>query len=372
MKKLVRIFIPVLLTGSIYGSQAFGAAKVLLDLDRGEGFNSIAFVGDYLYVGQSRKDFNANYRITVLDRSDKTVAEIPLKHSATQIHPYGNGIIIVGTGTNPNLTYYTYLNPTAVAGKFSAKTVQIPMDAWANDWLGTFAGREYFSDMGGNPHDTNEDINLPSQTIFSTSTSGAPKYMKTRLRGPMFGIIHKNDLIIARFNNINTDNHYLAKVNLQTGASNSALPGSFGKLKDIALRSGTDVVALTEQSTGQITIGDLSKGEIISQFSTAGASTSVTWLGRCLATSNIDNRDVKIFDISDLRNPKEISSLDFSEAGPKFGYLSNMAIDSKTGRIYGKSAIACNPLITDCSNLWNSVAAIDLDSSQILRQKCSN
>jgi len=194
--------------------------------------------------------------------------------------------------------------------------------------------------------------------------------MKTRLRGPMFGVVHGEDLIVARFNNIESVGHHLAKINLRTGVASTAVEGLFGKLRNMTIKAGTHLIALSEQYREQVSIADLSTGKVLAQIPTNGATSGVEWYGQCIVASNLDSRTVVAYDVSNLNEPKLIETFDMSDSGVVFSFFNRMALDQKTGRIYGKSARACNPITDNCNTLWNSVVALDLESSTKLKTAC--
>jgi hypothetical protein len=356
---------------SLLGSKTEAATSFLTLLDKGEVHDGIIANGDYLYVGQSRLNFDYHPKISIYNHNDRLVTEIPLKHSATHIAAYGRGIIVVGTSPTPHLTNYTRIDPVA-NGQFKATLTQIPMDAWANDWVGTYNGREYFTDMGGNPNDPAADADpyLPSQTIFSTNSSGRPAYMSTRLQGPALGTIFGSQLLIASFKSIGSDIYKLTKVQIGTGTQTPAFNQIFGRLKNIAIKPGSSVVALSDQTNGVVVIGDLSSSQILTSLPTGGATSYAEWYGHCVVASNLDNRQVVVFDTSDLSQAHQIAAIDFAHLGEGFGYLNRFTIDSTSGRIFAKSNYPCNPIMENCSINTNAVASSDANDGANLKRLC--
>lgn len=371
------MFLRTLFTATLVGclnlsSPSFATTVTLTELDKGEPYDAMTFNGDYLFVGHSRKDFNSNFHVQIFDRKDQMVKDIPLKHSAAHLRRYNaNSVIVVGTAYEPNLTHYTIITTTGV-NQFSTRVVQVPADAWAQDWLGTVGGREYFADMGGNPNDeeTTTDPTIASQTIFSTNSRGTPRYMSTRLRGPNFGTTFGSDLIIARFNDMTSPSNFLARVSTSTGAVTPALKGTFLKIHDTKIKAGTSLIAVSERDGSQVAIGDLNTGEIIAQASIKGKSGAVEWFGKCLIASSIDEKTIFAYDMSTPAQPQLLKTIAFSDTGAVFAGLRGMTIDSKTGRVYGRSAYACNPMIQACVINTNSVAVLDLATSTELLGLC--
>lgn len=371
---LLRTLFTVALTGLSFTLSAFASTSTLTELDRGEPYDAIAFQSGYLFVGHSRKDFNSNFHVQIFDRKDQLVKDIPLLHSAAHIRRYNaNSIIVVGTAFSPNLTHYTIISVTGV-NQFTTRVVQVPADAWAQDWLGTVGGREYFADMGGNPNDeaTTTDPTIASQTIFSTNSSGTPRYMSTRLRGPTFGTTYGTDLIIARFNDMSSPNNFLARVNTSTGAVTPAIKGTFASIHDTKIKAGTSLIAVSEREGGQVSIGDLKTGEVIGQAAIQGRSGSTEWLGKCLIASAIENKSVLVFDVTNPQQPQLLKTIDFSATGTVFKGMRGMTIDTETGRVYGRSSYPCNPLMGPCPATENSVAVLDQATSAEILGLCKN
>ena len=69
--------------------------KILSELDRFEPFEGHLFHAGHLWVGRSRKDLGAFYRLEVFAGDGAQVADVELAHSLRYIAPYGNDAVIV-------------------------------------------------------------------------------------------------------------------------------------------------------------------------------------------------------------------------------------------------------------------------------------
>ena len=353
-------------------STAHAGVTTLTELDRGEPYDAMSFQNGYLFVGSSRTDFNPDFHLRIYDRKDQLVKDIAMRHSVQHIRRYSNtAVVAVGTAYENSIanTYYSIITVTA-ANKFAVRTVKIPIDAWAQDWIGNVGGREYFADMGGNPHDEQSDPTLPAQTIFSTDSNGSPRYMTTRLRGPNFGITFGADLVIARFDSIQGSANFLARVNTKTGVNTTAIKGTFQRIHDIKVKPGSNLIAISEREGAQITLGDLQSGSVVGSAPMKGTSGSLEWFGKCLVGSNVDEKKVLVFDATDVKAPKLLKTIPFDDTGKIFAGMRGMTMDLETGRVYGRSAYPCNPMITHCDKTENSVAVLDLATSKEIFGLC--
>lgn len=351
---------------------AVAGTATLVELDRGEPFDAMAFHAGYLFVGNSRKDFGNDFHVKIFDRKDQLVKQIALRHSVTHIRRYNaKSIIAVGTAYENNVghSFFSVITVTGI-NQFTTRTVRIPIDAWAQDWIGTVGGREYFADMGGNPHDSEGDQNpnLPAQTIFSTDANGRPRYMKTRLRGPAFGVSRDSNLFIARFDSFGSGNNAIATVDTKT-ATLSQLKQKFSFIHDLQFKPASEILAVSERMGSQVSLVDLTSGEVGHAF-TDGTSGAVDWLNKCLIASNIDEKKIHVFDATNFKEPKLLKSYAFDDTGAIFAKMRNMTVDAETGRVYGRSSIPCNPLVTKCDKTENSVAVIDTASAKEILAMC--
>lgn len=357
---------------SAISSAVHAGVTTLTELDPAEAYDAMAFQNGYLFVGSSRTNLNPDFHVRIYDRKDQLVKDFPIRHSLTHIRRYNKyAVIAVGTAYENSVahTFYSVISITGV-NKFAVRTVKIPIDAWAQDWIGTVNGREYFADMGGNPHDEPSDPTLPAQTIFSTDTSGSPRYLSTRLRGPNFGVALGSDLLIARFDSIQGPANFLARVNTKTAANSTAIKGTFQHIHDVKVKPESTLIAISERDASQISLGDLQSGTIVGSIPMNGSSGSVEWFGKCLVGSNVSEKKIQVFDVMDVKSPKLLKTIAFNDTGKIFAGLRGMTMDLETGRVYGRSAYPCNPFITKCDKTENSVAVLDNMTSKEIFDLC--
>lgn len=327
--------------------------KTVTVLDRGEPNEAMVFHADHLWVGSSRTGFNADYKILVFDRADKKVAEIPLNHSVQFLYAYdAKSVIAVGTGHTPNLTMYTIAsrNPDT----FKSVTKVIPAGAWANRWLGTVGGREYFTDPGGNPEDETTDLSLPAQTIFRMN-GATPWYLPTRLRLPVGGVTLDKTLYVIQKEAIGAAKSNLAVIDSATGKMKLAFLQGRNDLSGIAKLGSAPELAVIERGADKLVFLGTTSLTVLGEIATGREPRALTTLGRCVLTGSFTERGVRL-----VARAKEGSYSDALElanplAESEFRRLFSITADEKTGRVYARSNFPCNPMTDACTEDYNRV-----------------
>jgi hypothetical protein len=277
----------------------------------------------------------------VFNRADELVGEVPLKHSATYLYPYSeNSVLVAGTCPQPNLTMYTII--TFTKGKLDAKLKTIPMEAWANRWLGTIDGKEYFSDPGGNSADTSTDLSLPA-----------------RLRLPVGGTAIGKKLFVLQKEDMFNPKSNLAIVDVTTGKHTLAFPTSRGNVASLVKIPGTTQIAISERAANQWILYDTAGAKLLGEFHTLGSEPrGIAALGNCIVVGSFGNRGIEVFKKSgDTYASAGEIAMDLPVE--EFEILTQIAADAKTGRVYGRSNAACNPISAECVNDINRVVVWD-------------
>ena len=344
---------------------------MLATMDAGEPYDAMVFHAGYLWVGQSRKDFGLNYRVTIFNRDDHRVYEAQLKHTANTIKPYGpDAVIITGTAAEPNLTAWSIVRASPAG--FKVEHHWIPMEAWATGWLGSMSGKEFFLDIGGNSNDPDRstDPQLPAQTIFTTSRTGSPSYLKHRVRGPIAGFKHGNQFVILRKDNVVETDARIVILDPLSGSVQEPFGQKFERPGEPVIMPDGERLVVAEANRGLVHFVNLKTGEK-SQFETGGSPKSITVSGSCLIVGmEIEKKGMVLKPHVDA--PVEVvGSFDFNSFGAAFRGLRRIATDSTTGRIYGLSLYACNPALHDCSKTWNAVVATPRASRPAILEKCA-
>ncbi len=354
----------IILFLSLAAVSALAGVKTITVLDRAEQNEALVFHADHLWVGQSRKDFKADPKLLIFDRSDKKVAEVPLRHSPQYLYPYGaQSVLVVGTSIEPNLTMYTIA--TRKGESFSARTIVIPMQAWANRWLGTVDGKEYFTDPGGNSEDTSTDLSLAAQTIFRMDSFG-PKYLSTRLRLPVGGMAIGNKLFVVQHEAIGAWQSNLAVIDPRTGQFSLAFPNYRKNLSGIAQIPGTALVAVTERDANQLLLLDKNTLQLSFELNTPAEPRGVTAFGQCALAGSFSERGVRVFRRTADQKYEVALDLAMDLSGNEFARLFQITADASTGRVYGKSNFPCNPMVEVCDRDYNRVVSWESESAAIL------
>jgi len=348
-----------------------GEPVLLAEMDPMEPYPAMLHHAGYLWVGQSRKDFDLGYRVTIFNQEDHRIHEIPLKHSVGTMHAHGpDAIVVTGTAANPNLTAWSVIR--VKDGRFSTEHHWIPAEAWASGWLGVLGGKNYFLDIGGNVNDPDGafDPNLPAQTVFTMAPGGGrPSYSKHRLRGPLNGFLLGNQFVIQRKNDIGSSESMVVSFDPLTGASKPLFNRALEYAGEpVSMGDGTRVAVA---GSGQVHVANVATGEVVS-FETGGTPRSVVAAGNCVVVGMEQEKKGLVLRVVPGAPIEMVDTFDFNSFGDRLRGLRRVAFDASRGRIYGQSVYACNPITTDCSKSWNAVVATPRGTSAAIAEKCRN
>lgn len=362
------IAISFLATG--FSQLAFSEVATVAAVDRSEPFEANVFHSGLLWVGKSRKDFNSDYSVEIY--SDNTLkGKVTFPHSATFLYPYGaNSVVVVGTGYSPNLTHYTIIEKNGA--NFSVRTKQVPMQAWARQWIGNYNGKEFFTDPGGNQNDParDDDFNLASQTFFSMSASSSPKYLTTRLRLPTYGIKLGSLFYVLNAESIGSPQSNLNRVNPATNAITKVFPSFRNALATISTIPGTNLITLVESGANQFLIVDAATGTIISTTPIDEDSKSHAIMGKCAVIGARTAKTVKFIDISNTAAPKEIMTLPIDLPSGEFKTLNKIDVDPVSYKVFARSNMPCNPMVETCNEEWNRVVVFSGETATKIAANC--
>jgi hypothetical protein len=350
---------------------ALGGTSTLVELDRGEPFEAMVVQGNHLWVGHSRSRFNADYRVQVFDGAGAKVAEAPLKHAVSFLYAHdANAVLAVGTANTPNLTQYSLL--WLSNGKLQVRTMEVPEYAWAHQWLGTFGGAEHFLDFSGNTDDPegDENFNLPRQTIFSMSGRRA-KYLPIRLRAPVMGKKVGNLAYVIRAYALGQPARNLVRVDFAKREAKDLCVEPLNRARDFVAQDGGKTLAVSIQGDEVLRYVDATTGGTLAEVKVDGGPSSVAELGQCVLVGAEAKKEVVAVRRNAEGKAEVALRVDMGGTGKVFRGLRKIAVNPTTGAVYGRSAYACNPLAEDCSQLWNSVAVTDADTSASLLKACN-
>jgi hypothetical protein len=340
-------------------------------LDRGEPFEGMAFHDGILWVGKSRKDFNSDYSLEMY-QNDKLIGKVTFPHAATFVHPYAaDSVIVVGTGYSPNLTQYTIVKRQG--SSFTVNTTQIPINAWARQWIGSHNGKEFFTDPGGNQDDParDADLSLASQTFFNMSKGSRPRYLTARMRLPLNGVKVGNDFYVINAESIGSPRSNLYRLNPQTGSVAPLFPSYRAALANIRTVPGTSLIALSEEDARQVLLVNAQSGALVGAASELEIEPrALAVMGKCAITGSQLERKLSVIDIKDPAAPFQTMSLTVDLPESEFRQLSHMVADPVNGKVYLRSNFACNPMIDPCTSDWNRIVVLAGEEAAKLAAIC--
>lgn len=358
-------------TPSVAGRPDVQPAPVYLaEMDPSEPYAAMVHHAGYLWVGQSRKDFDINYRVTIFNQDDQRIHEVALKHSVATMNAYGpDSIVVTGVAANPNLTAWSVIRVNG--GNFAVEHHWIPAEAWASGWLGVLGGRNYFLDIGGNQDDPDGsmDPNLPAQTVFTAAPGGGrPSYLKHRLRGPLNGFLLGSRFVIQRKNDISQPSSIIVSFDPATGATKPLFERGLAYAGEpVSMGDGTRIAVA--EAGGLVHFADVATGEIAT-FETGGTPRAVAVAGKCLVVGLEREKKGMVLRAVPGSAVEVVDTFDFNGVGDRMRALRRVAVDIRSGRIYGQSVYACNPYTMDCGKSWNAVVATARGTGAAVREKC--
>lgn len=302
--------------------------KVVVELDRFEPFESTIFHDGRLWVGRSRKDLAAYYRLEIFDSSGKALAVKELDHSLRFLYPYGeNGVITVGVSVKDQLTHYSII--TRRLNDYQIQTRVVPLGAYADEWVGK-PGRLYFTDPGG--LDDGSPIGQPLKTIFQLSGSSF-SYLNARIRGPHSPVLIGNAIYVVEHPAIGAG-RTLMRFDLGTGTVAGVATGS--DLVAILVLDGGRLLAIADRGTSEVLLFDTRTNQVVKRLPVAaGAPRSLALMGNCLVVASERTKKVSFLD---LRKDAAVGEWDLSVVGKKLFGIRKVAADSETGRVYVRSS----------------------------------
>ncbi len=341
--------------------------ETVVILDRGEPYGAMTAEKGVFWIGQSRRNFNSDYRLEVYRPDGQLVDSVRLAHSLNQIKKAGNGSVVV-TGINPvsQLTQYTFA--TFENDRIQFKTTQINVDGFISFWVGTLGKRHFFADIGGNPNDSQLNLDLPAQTLFS-SASSAPTYLKARVRMPLAGEIIDGKLMIVSSEGMSLKAGSIVEVDPLTSSTKILLDSKTAQFRGIEAIPGTALLLTLAAGENKLLLIDKNTGEIKREFPTTGYSRVFNRFGHCAIVGNDESNTIEVFQLnSDVNQPVLTEKISLS--ADEFSGIKQIASDELTGTIFVRANFPCNPLIEVCNKDFNRVVSLGQNIATKLKNRC--
>ena len=367
MMRLISMFGAFLFTLTLSSATALAVETVTL-LDRGEPYDSMVADGGVLWVGQSRLEFNANYRLEAYKPDGSLIDRVTLSHSLNNIKIAGNGTVMI-TGISPTSRLTQYTTARIENGQIKTSTKEIGLGGFINFWISNLNGRNYFADMGGNPNDNSDPASqLPAQTIFASTGSNA-NYLSARVRMPVSGTSLNGKLLLVSSEGMGQDASSLVEVDPRTAATRVITKSSTAKYRGIEVMTGTTNVMTSAWSESKIRIIDTVSGEIRRELQTKGYPRSFVATGHCIVVGNDETNVVEVFDLNtDSATPAFAGEVNMP--ADEFSGIKSIALDQSTGTVYARAAYPCNPIMEACAKDYNRVVKFDQALATRIRTSC--
>ncbi|MCX6125973.1 MAG: hypothetical protein NTV34_14670 [Proteobacteria bacterium] len=351
---------------STFSQISLAEYSTLTLLDRTEPYPSMVSIPGQVWVGKSRKSFNADYSLEVYTSDGKILGSVRLPHSVSSLKAYtATSVILTGIDPNKNLTNFTIASWNGA--KISAKTTEIALGGYANFWIGSVGGRNYFADMGGNPND-NGPIGQPAQTIFS-SNGQTSRYLGTRLRMPVAGTSFENQLLMISETALGAAKTTVLKVDLATQKVTSLTPTPRLGINVLERIGGSDLFVANEQKANRIFVINARSGEVSREFPISGYVRSVAAIGHCVVAGNDESNTIEFFDLNEP-NDKPTLALTVDLPANEFSGIRKIVVDGGTGSVFARSNYACNPIAETCDSDYNRIVFWNGKEAESVRKAC--
>ena len=348
------------------GSFTFAVETVTL-LDRGEPYASMVAQNGIFWIGQSRRQFNADYRIEVYSTDGRLIDRATLSHSISSLKERNDGTVVM-TGINPStqLTEYTFAK--LLNNKIQKQTTSINVYGFISFWIGSLNNLHFFADIGGNSQDDNQNPNLPAQTIFSTRSS-APDYLSTRVRMPIAGTIHNDKLLLVSSEGMGSKAGSIVEVNPRTQQRRTLLETKNGHFWGFKIIPGTNDFVTSAIAQNKLIIADSATGQIRREISTQGYTRTFAITGHCLIAGNDEKNTIEIFDLKSSEN-KSVLNAEIGMPITEFSGIKQIAIDDTTGIVFALAALPCNPMVEVCDRDDNRVVSLGSELGNAIKNSC--
>lgn len=327
---LVAAFALAALLGSAQEGQAASAVqwKVVTELDRFEPFDALVFHDGRLWVGRSRKNLSAEYKLEIFDSAGTLLETKTLTHSLRFLYPHGaHGVFTLGVSYQDQLTHYTTV--TRQGAGFQVRSKTIPVEAFANEFAGK-PGALYFTDPGGLDDGS---MGKPLRTLF-TFQGSRPRYLQARIPGPHYPTLAGNSLYVVENPTIASGGRYLVRVDLKTETPTRVLEGS--NIANVLSLEDGKLLALADRGAAEVIVLNTVTGAVVKRLPVAaGTPRGLAVLGNCLVVGSEESKKLTFLD---LRTDKVQGEWDLSVVGNKLYGLRSVAADSATGRVYVRSS----------------------------------
>jgi hypothetical protein len=339
MKTILGCLAAALCWGALANVAPTLETKLVTALDGFEPFEAHLFHDGLLWVGSSRKNMAADYKLEVFDAQGNAVASTALPHALSYIYAFGpDSVLIVGTNGTLQLTQYSIARWDG--SQVSVTTRSIPETAWADRWAGN-PRQMYFTDPGGNTDDPGAKPGQPAETLFTLDGS-SPKYLSTRIPDPQDILLVGNSLFLVEQPNITQSAANLVRVDLASQKPVELFPTlRKGLLSLVALDNGQ--LAVSEPGAGQVLLIDEKSSQLAGQVPVAaGAPRGLAQLGKCLVVGSEVSRHVSFFDLT-AGDRTLVADWDLSGASQNLMAIRDLAVDPQTGAVFARSAYPCTP-----------------------------
>lgn len=367
-------------------------------LDRGEPFHAMAVAQDALWVGKSRTNFDLDYRVEAYRVDGSLLDRRPLSHSVTTIDGLGNGVMITGTNDKTRETEFTIAR--LVNGVIRVTTTRIGPNAWITGYMGQIGDRFYFADIGGNPND-DAPLGAAAQTLFSVrapiaksfsdeaplwaidtatkvegytgsalvATAAAPAYLPTRLRMPISGVTIDGKLYVVSNEALGSWAGSLVEINPANGATRVVYKSTSEWPYMVSSVDNGATLVLINRAAAKVLLVDRLSGDVKREWTTNGDPRSLTMVGRCVAVGNDSANTVQFFNRDDA---SDVAVVDLRVDLPsnEFSGLKKIVVDVKSGAVFGRASLACNPYVGKCENDDNRIVSFGPEAAAAVRANC--
>lgn len=303
--------------------------KIVTPLDSFEPFEAHLFHSKVLWVGKSRSNIYADYRLEAYEPTGVLKASTKLNHSVRHLYAYGDGkILAVGISTS-GMSHYSIA--TLQRNQLVVTAREIPAEALASEWAGT-PGKHVFTDPGGEV-DT-AVLGQPSKTFFTLGAGGGVRFFPTRLAGPFNPLTVRGELFVIQHPFVGGGGRAIVRVPLESGPQKIADGQDFSKM---VVEVSTGLLVVSDRKARNVRWIELSSGQTVDSISIPdGTPRGLAILNSCLVVGM--EREKKIRFYRKAEKQVQVAEWILEGVGAPLRGIRNLAADSESATLFIRSA----------------------------------
>jgi hypothetical protein len=340
-----------LLSPTVAGADAaMPNVELLTELNQNEVYEGHLVLDGRILVTQSRQTDTDPHRVDVFGTDGALLAQLPLIHTAAEIHAVGaKTALVVGKSSYPWKTHYTLIDWTN--GRYDVRTQTFPEVNQVVNFGGTLQ-RGYFSEPG-------------ERAVMKLVGQRGLTRVGGEVSGPGAIATLSNDAWVIEQKAFPLGDENLVKIDASGVAKRIFSTNRLGLTNIVALPSA-NLIAVSETAADQVVFVDAT-GDVVAEVPVAGSPRGLTALGSCALVVAEDAKTVTFIKLWGDR-PAVLDVWDLNAAGDRLKQPRRIGADAATGRVFVRSTYMC----PSCSVTQSSVFYADQPGNETFSKCLAN